>query len=153
MPKFARKIITNPDGGTVTLYGDLAEQYQTEIDAHAASDCQHTERELRTKILSGGGPMCKEQCLSCGAPIGNPVSKRPDLPKWDHVRHAKYLSERAAKRVEILRKFVHRQAAENDKLSESIEDRRAEYQAYRRTPKWQAKRSKVMGRANGACEG
>ncbi len=153
MVELARKIITNPDGGTATLYGELVEAYQVEIEAHDAGDCKHTKRELRIKILTGGGPMCKEQCLQCGAPVGNPVSKQPDLPKWDHDRHPEYLAARKAVRDAILRKFVCLQASDDKQFTDSLEDRRAKYQAYRRTPEWQAKRSKVMRRSDGLCEG
>ena len=44
MGQIERKIISNPAGGTVVLFGNLAASYQTEIDKHdaAACDCKRT---------------------------------------------------------------------------------------------------------------
>jgi 5-methylcytosine-specific restriction endonuclease McrA len=148
-----RKIIANPEGGTATICGDLIEAYEAEIDEHDQTDCRHAKTELRVKITASGGPMCKLQCFDCGAPIGSAVSKQPDLPKWDMDRHVAYLEVRKTARAAIQSKFIKLQAEADAVLSEKSEDWRAEYEAYRRTAKWQTKRSKVMRRANGLCEG
>jgi hypothetical protein len=148
-----RKIITNPEGGTTALYGDRIEAYEAEISDHAESDCQHAETELRVKTTSSGGLMCKLQCKLCGAPSCNAVPKQADLPKWVIDRHDAYLAERKTARAAIQSKFIKLQADADAALSKKSEDWRAEYEAYRRTAKWQTKRSKVMHRANGLCEG
>lgn len=153
MGQIERKIISNPAGGTVVLFGNLAASYQTEIDKHDAAACDCKRTELRIKITANGGPMCKDQCLDCGAPVGNAVPKQPDLPKWEIDRYDAYLEERKKAREAIQSKFIRLQTEADAKLSEKSEDLRAEYAAYRRTAKWQTKRSKVMRRANGLCEG
>jgi 5-methylcytosine-specific restriction endonuclease McrA len=148
-----RKIIANPEGGTATICGDLIEAYEAEIDEHDQTDCRHAKTELRVKITASGGPMCKLQCFDCGAPIGNAVSKQPDLPKWDIDRHVAYLEGRKTARADIQLKFIKLQVVAVAELSAKAKDWKAEYEAYRRTALWQAKRSKVMRRANGLCEG
>lgn len=148
-----RKIITNPEGGTITLYDNLIEPYEAEISHHDQSDCQHIETELRVKTISSGVKMCKKQCTFCGAPFGNAVPKQANLPKWDVDRHDAYLRERKAARAAIQSKFIKLQAEADATISETSENRRALYEAYRKTPEWQTKRSKVMHRADGLCEG
>ncbi|WP_339955475.1 HNH endonuclease [Yoonia sp. 2307UL14-13] len=135
------------------LFGDLAVRYQSEIDMHDAAVCGCERTELRVKMTASGGPMCKAQCLDCGAPVGNAVPKQPDLPNWDHELQPAYLAVRKEARSKIQRKFIRLQVQKDDELAVKSNDWRAEYEAYRRTRAWQSKRSKVMRRANVVCEG
>ncbi len=154
MAKLIRATFSHPDEDErIELLGDLAEQYLKEIGRHRASDCQHPEKELREKTVSGGGIQCKHQCLVCGAPVGSALKKQSGLPPWDEAALSQYQDDRVAKRDSILRKYIRLHAENDARLTEKSRDWQAEYQAYRRTPEWQAKRARVLRRANGICEG
>jgi len=154
MAKLTRATFSNPDEDEqIELLGDLAEQYLKEIEQHRDSACQHPETELREKVISGGGSQCKRQCVVCGAPVGSALKKQTGLPTWDEAALSRYQDDRAAKRVSVLRKYIRLNAENDARLIEKSHDWQAEYQAYRRTPEWQAKRARVLRRANGTCEG
>lgn len=154
MAKLKRAIISHPDEDErIELLGDLAVQYLKEIEQHRASACEHPETELREKIVAGGGSQCKRQCLICGAPVGGALKKQNGLPPWDENALPNYQDDRSAKREAILRRYIRLHTQNDARLTEKSRDWQAEYLAYRRTPEWQAKRSRVLRRANGICEG
>ncbi len=154
MKKVTRAIVNDPDSDErVELIGDLAAQYLGLMERQQTSVCKHLETELREKIVSGGGTQCKHQCLICGAPVGNATKKQEGLPKWNDALLSEYEQARFNEGAEIQRKHVLLHAAETKKLNERSKDWQAEYASYRRTPAWQEKRTRVLRRANGVCEG
>lgn len=97
--------------------------------------------------------MCMQQCTTCGASIGNSVKKVDGLPPWDVALAEVYRAQRDTERTAIQQKYLLLKQDEDRNNAQTAEQRRREYEAYRRTSRWQMKRSKVIRRANGVCEG
>jgi 5-methylcytosine-specific restriction endonuclease McrA len=151
--RIAQKYINNPEGESFLIYGELVDKFQQEMIRFTDSKCQHTDTELRTKALNDGRPMAKLQCLNCGAPVGNAKKKTPNLPCWNVELSECYQEARRFEREKIERKFIALEKRQSENLAAKSIDWQAEYKAYRRTPEWQQKRSLVIRRANGVCEG
>lgn len=111
------------------------------------SECEHETTEIRLRIVAGGGKQYVRQCLSCGKATTNAIRK--DVA----------LKEAGTKEVSRF----------DEELQESYRQKRAEFHAtqrktekdeffrwyseYLKSPEWRRKRSLVLERANGVCEG
>tara|TARA_R110002074_G_scaffold114213_1_gene244258 strand:+ start:1893 stop:2240 length:348 start_codon:yes stop_codon:yes gene_type:complete len=107
MKKNARAFVDDPDSDErIELIGKLARQYLDEMEQYRLEDCEHSAKELREKIVSGGGIQCKPQCLNCGASVGNSAKKQDGLPKWDDGLQLAHEATRTAGRCAIQRKYI-----------------------------------------------
>lgn len=108
--------------------------------------CTGTTFALRKRMKADGKMLYayQYQCLACGAESGTvkaseaerlrlPTSPWDDaiVKRWSDARHQVYVEQREDEKAEWFRK----------------------YSEYLKTPAWQAKRQKVLKRANGICEG
>ena len=154
MPRLERAIINHPDRDErIELFGDLAEKYLTEMKRYRESECRHPDTEMREQIISDGRIQCKRQCTVCGAPIGSAVKKQDGLPPWHEGAWNSYQDDRATAQKAIQREYIRLHEQEAAEFAVKSGDWQAQYEAYRRTPLWQAKRARVLKRANGMCEG
>jgi hypothetical protein len=106
---------------------------------------------MRQKPASNGTRLVAYQCLDCGQAASHwlkqaSIPNVTALPIWDaSIAERIYAEQRRAREERIF--LAHGQAeAANDEWW-------AKYNAYLRTPAWRARRSLVMQRAGGWCEG
>ena len=151
--RLEQRVIPLPEGGGFIVYGEIAVNYEIERKAFYQSECEHPRTEIRLRTVSGGGIQCRSQCLDCGASVGNAVKRTDTAPDWDEHLNPKYNTDREQELAAIYEKFIALQKRKDTELDARSKDWKAEYEAYRRTPRWQVKRSKVMIRAKGLCEG
>lgn len=108
-------------------------------------DCQHSQTELRTRRIQGGGIQYRHQCLNCGLSVGNAVSHAAVSvlpPYWDEDRESLWES---SIRAQI--------QAERDEEAAQEATRRDVYKRYLASPQWAAKRRAVLERENFVCQG
>lgn len=154
MSKFERAIINHPDRDErIDLFGELAGKYLAEMKRHREAECRHPETELREQTISDGRIQCKRQCTVCGSPVGSAAKKQSGLRPWDENAWSSYQANRATTQKMIQLEYIWRHEQETAKFTSKSKDWQAQYEAYRRTPLWQAKRARVLKRANGLCEG
>lgn len=116
------------------------------------SDCEHNHVDIRALQCSNGAVQYVKQCLTCGERVGSSIKKelafkaRGDLQfilPFDQAFRDAYRSKSyqvSRERREALARISRQQRAE-------------EYALYLASPEWEAKRGKVLLRANGVCEG
>ena len=154
MSRFERAVINHPDRDErIELLGELAGRFLAEMKRHREAECRHPDTEMREQIISDGRIQCKRQCTVCGAPVGSAAKKQSGLPPWHEGAWNSYQDDRTVAKKAIQLEYIRRHEQETAKLATKSEDWRAQYEAYRRTPRWQAKRARVLKRANGVCEG
>lgn len=106
--------------------------------------CGAERSELRRRVLANSSVQIVYQCLTCGRSACNPLPKssvvNPDhLPSWDESLQDRYNAE-----------YQQRRFA--DKAEEKQQWLKL-HNAYLQSSQWKQKRSLVMARANGLCEG
>lgn len=104
------------------------------------SGCDGTDFELRRRTLGNGSIQFVHQCTCCGRAVSNPVPRASirnvaSLPAWDDS---------------LAGRFEHRRAARRD--ADRAEWFR-EHNAYLKSQAWRARRTAVLARAKGICEG
>jgi hypothetical protein len=102
--------------------------------------CEGTQSELRRRLLGNGSIQIVYQCLSCGRSASNPVAKSAvpnwkTLPEWDDSIAEFYDADRARDREEAREVWF------------------SEHDEYLQSREWREKRSLVMERCGGVCEG
>ena len=112
--------------------------------------CNHLEQKLRKKIDKTGKPRLYNQCLLCGAPVGNRVSAK----KYDPAQiEAVPLFDKEL-RSNYWRAYNERYEAKRKQEVERLKRLwKNAYQKYLQTPEWIAKSKLVLLRAQGICEG
>ena len=140
----------------VPLDRDLAERYAREVNALSATDCKHERTELRRGFNKGGGPIVKKQCLDCGLLVGNPVKRTTEsdlLPEIDEAQHPAYEATRKGEWDSVRRRYVALQEIRWRGSAEGKSYFQRSHADYLASPGWAERRSLVMDRANGLCEG
>ena len=103
--------------------------------------CEHANRQLTLRSASNGADMYREQCLDCGAPVGQFIKREVvvrsgrAIEKWDTQLQERWRAGRATAREEARARWWNL------------------YDEYLSGPVWKAKRALVLRRANGRCEG
>jgi hypothetical protein len=119
-------------------------------EAGSSRFCEHLKQELRKKVDKTGKPRLHNQCLDCGAPVGNRVSAK--TVSIDRIETMPLFDEEL--RSSCWRAYNERYAArrqeELDRLKKLWKEAYAEYL---QTPDWNAKSKLVLIRAQGICEG
>jgi hypothetical protein len=119
------------------------------------SDCSHGRRHLVWTQVSGWDAepiqtrQLRYQCPDCGQLFGGAqrhALASPATPEVDIDLLKRYLEHREEERLEQLRLFHEQREAQS-------EEWRAWYQEYLGTTAWRDRRSLVLRRANGTCEG
>jgi hypothetical protein len=128
---------------------DVTEELQADLDAHYQSCCIHRQTEIRKRKNKGGILHFYRQCMTCGASVGPAIKRTPKLensPAWKDDHEAQYNQSRRAEYDAIILKHVRKQKS-------NAEGFKREYDIYLDSATWHAKRSKVLDRAKGLCEG
>lgn len=149
--------ITDPDSDQrVPLDRDLAERYAKEVNAWSATECQHQRTALRRGFNKGGGPIVRHQCLDCGLLVGNPVKRTPETDELDEIDEALYPAHEARRKGEwdtLRRRYVALQESRWRGSSKGKSYFQRSHADYLASPAWAERRSLVMDRASGMCEG
>ncbi len=107
--------------------------------------CEHEETEFRRMTMSDGRPLFVVQCLECGHNKGSvrkasiPGIQLLNMQPFDEGLRQRWQDCRMA-RLEELRQAKNREWWD-------------EYDAYLRSPEWQAKRRAVLERDEHLCQG
>lgn len=116
--------------------------------------CDHEHVELRRRVVRSGVVQRVEQCLRCGKATSQPVGRESALarcggqepPPFDDALMHRWEQAYKAGVDEIIKGFESRQEYEREQFFRR-------YDKYLRSEEWKAKRSRVLHRARGVCEG
>ena len=125
---------------TPEMTADLAPIYEA---------CPHPEKELRQRKNKGGVTQYIDQCLRCGDSVGvflKHSAKLETVPLWNEDLEKSFATTREHERVAIIQKHVRIQRGRTEGFWK-------DYKAYLNSADWQQKRTKVLERAKGQCEG
>lgn len=111
-------------------------------------DCSHEIVAVRKREIAGGSTQFIGQCQRCGYSVGNAVARDKafgsnggrEPPAFDSALRENWDAQRAKSYQGIEAKFDRNAFFDN-------------YDDYLKSPAWRSKRSKVLNRANGICEG
>lgn len=110
------------------------------------SQCQHARKEIRRWVISNGSEQAKEQCLDCGARIGQPVKLRPDYPKADvglyEAGQALDAAQWAEDRLAMFPTMTRTPSPAGD----------GDYDDFLKSPAWRELRRRVMARDDFRCQ-
>jgi hypothetical protein len=140
--------VTDQDTGK-TFSLDLTDELKRDLAAHYDSSCKHPDKKIRQRKNKAGTFHFYQQCLTCGAPYGSAIKRTPEIegsPAWDECLEKQYSDARETGRQSIYQTHVRKQKS-------GAEGFKREYDLYLASPEWRVKRSKVLKRANGICEG
>lgn len=112
--------------------------------------CSHSETIRCKKLKSNNTEEFRNQCKRCGVQVSKAIRK--------DTLTAQEIAEMPLWNDEIGKSFHDAMAARSNALYQedekcSLEEWRGKYEAYRKTPEWQARRQLVLLRAQGICEG
>jgi hypothetical protein len=117
--------------------------------------CSHPRvSKPRARAVANGKVQMTRQCLDCGARIGEQVSKLTALQEWG-VQPVEVFDEQALKayRDRITRYWQERYEERERTFEEEREARKKSYREYLDSPRWEAKRKRVLRRCRHVCEG
>lgn len=125
------------------------------LSAHwEARQCAHEQKQRRKRTVRGGGFQYVDQCLKCGRPMTNPISRAKALeanggvepPPFDDALLAAWEQEGADGAKRIIGEYGSREEFERAEFFKW-------YDEYLASDVWLQKRQKVIQRAGGECEG
>ena len=141
--------VIDTDTNEQFLFNPTAE-YRADMAAlQEQAHCIHTKAELRERSVKGGATQIVAQCLRCGEAAGPPIKRTAApklLPPWDEKLRKGFDDWRRAELARITQKHVRIQR-------DGREDFWDKYAEYLQSEAWATKRSKIMTRARGVCEG
>ena len=110
--------------------------------------CEHTQKELRERLIKNGAIQWREQCLICGRSTSNALRRESGrkIPAWDETLEAAYERKIEEQRSKLEGVFVEQTLA--------IETGRdVSYNSYLASDDWKQKRSIVLERDKYLCQG
>lgn len=114
-----------------------------------AAECLHESKELRKIPIAGGRYQIRFQCLRCGDGLGNPIARTQapeDLQLGDVRLKERYRSMRRSEHEEIIQKHIRKQKTKDTEFW-------IKYNKYLLSNEWKARRTKILDRSGGLCEG
>jgi hypothetical protein len=130
------------------FYLDLTPELKADL-APIDAACTHPRRELRQRRNKGGAIQYIEQCLRCGDSVGLFHKHTTDLatsPVWDEKLEDEFHATRLRDREAVIQKHVRIQRGRSEGFWK-------EYSVYLNSDDWRQKRTRVLQRAKGRCEG
>ena len=116
-------------------------------------ECSHGRQEIRERSVRGGGKQFVYQCMICGEPCSNAMS-RDAATRANGSAPLPFDEKLRINRKESLKKAVD--AVEADYLARA-ESKTSDfwnfYKEYLKSTEWKKRRALVMRRCNGVCEG
>lgn len=104
--------------------------------------CKHRETKDRRFICDGGSVQIREQCIKCGASMGNAKKK---YPGWEALDEFDFELQKT-----VFCELEDAEARINEKRSSQFWPI---YNEYLLSDEWERKRQLILKRANGICEG
>jgi hypothetical protein len=131
------------------------EKMQNDYEAHQQKyHCSHPTSELRKRTLKNKSISYVYQCLTCGKAISRGISKKTALTNNNNIEPQPFNEELKANWENTRNKEAEIIFGRDDNQREL---RRLEfwrcYDEYLKTPNWLKKRSLVLERSTGVCEG
>jgi hypothetical protein len=134
------------------------ESRDPEMDTKAISElvdrefaCDHPDRGLTRLVASSGITHFRIQCTGCGATLAYPrrqslsAAEMAGAPDFDPTIAEDWGVAKQSRFYELI--------AGGEEDGEDASEARAEYEAYLLTSEWRGKRTLVMKRCGGICEG
>jgi hypothetical protein len=137
----------NPETGE-ELQIDFTIGLSEMLSAARPVKCIHDDLIVRARTIQGGGIQIKQQCTICGQPVGNPRRKVdfPDAPPFDEALLKRNDDEEKRSRWIVAQSYL----ALRDRGDLEFQQ---EYQSYLASSEWKRKRSHILKRCRGICEG
>lgn len=142
--------VKDPASGEV-LTIERTVEYSRALVAFHRAECQHPSTTQYRVRVANDAVQVRNCCVECGGRVGTALSQRDkawvDSLPWQPEEHAAtYTSRRNAERQAILLDLARRQYAERGRFTKS-------YTEYMASRDWRTKRSLVLKRCGGVCEG
>ena len=142
--------IKDPESGDL-LPLEKDGRYLDALSAFYASECSHEESTPMIVKIADGRPQVYRICTNCGDRIGTAMSQKDkewvdSLPQLPDELKGNYQARRAQEKREVALRVAREQFAERGRFTKA-------YQDYIASPMWKQKRSKVLERCEGVCEG
>lgn len=115
---------------------------------HEKFDCACQSVALKRRVIAGGGVQYVQQCIQCGRAAGQPISKANAL-------RSNGMNEPPAFDPQILERWEEAKKRAALAIERNF-DRSAffiDYDKYLQSDEWAARRTLVLKRAAGVCEG
>jgi hypothetical protein len=142
--------IKDPESGELLPIEKDAEYGQILADFHS-SECKHADTEVMKFTIADGRTQVVKCCVLCGERIGTPLSQKDK--EWVSTLKAlpddligSYRDRRNEKRTSLLLALAKKQYADRGRFTHL-------YRKYMMSSEWRNRRSKVMKRCSGICEG
>jgi 5-methylcytosine-specific restriction endonuclease McrA len=123
------------------------ERLHRQIESEFA--CEHSLSAVVVLIAKNNHPHFRRQCLNCGRRLGNikhaelSQEEMKNAPRIDESLESNFWKRRSVRYSELEKQMLHEENQEFDR----------EYEAYRKTEKWQRLRGKVLARDKFICQG
>jgi hypothetical protein len=140
--------VTDQDTGK-SFFLDTTDPLSNDLEAWRNAACSHPAVEVRKRKDGGGAVHFFRQCTSCGTSVGTALKKAKELDRaasWDEQLEPRCQNQREVDRLSVIQKHIRIQRT-------GAEGFEREYASYLKSPEWGRRRSKVLQRANGMCEG
>lgn len=142
--------VKDPETGEV-LAVEHTREYSKLMRAYHERECKHDETEMFRVRIANGAVQVRRCCKHCGERVGTAISQKDkywvDTLPWQSSDLANtYSSRRHAEKEAMLLDLAKRQYVERGRFTKS-------YTAYLASDAWKAKRTLVMKRCGGMCEG
>ena len=140
--------VTDQDTGKA-FFLDTTDALSNDLEAWRSAACDHPAVEVRKRRDGGGAVHFFRQCISCGTSVGTALKKAKELDgaaSWDEQLEPRCQNQREVDRLVLVQKHVRIQRTR----AEGFE---REYAIYLKSPEWGRRRSRVLQRAGGMCEG
>ncbi len=125
------------------------EDFTRDTSEYWSRRCEHPKQEVRQVIIANGSIQFRSQCLVCGELIGNALpqtSVHNDVLPKDECLPVRYRKSREREYENLIQRHLEKQEQDNRQWW-------IDYGEYLNSIEWQQRRSKVLKRANGICEG
>lgn len=150
-------IVDHRTKASVYLSDEKIDLFMKEINEFHRTECQHDRQEIRLRDVGTAKPQLMRQCLECGQGKGGALAHTPDLLAnclpWDTDLADLYRAGRELIGNRIRDKYCDEALAEETASASNRRGFDLKYQEYLRSEEWQRKRSLVLRRAKGQCEG
>lgn len=128
----------------------LSKELLAELEsARLKYECLHTEKELRSKQAGSSQIQVRYQCTNCGSAVGSALKRLPEhdvLQPFDETIANIFEKQKLDALNSVKKKHYLLEKGRSAEFQK-------EYDAYLKTEKWRALRTKILRRANGVCEG
>jgi hypothetical protein len=119
---------------------------------HSSYLCDHSETEVRIRVIADGSEPYYCQCLLCGQAVGSAIAKTSIdgiPPSWNDQLAVVYDAFR--EKVFAAAKAVMEER--ESRASDLEAERKRQYKEYLKTDKWRDKRNRVLDRDKHLCQG